>query len=689
MQPAKAWMIGDTVEKNKRIFKIPVYQRNYDWSHIQCEKLYNDIIDAFLTQKKHFTGTIVYIIGERSSSSLTEDLVIDGQQRITTILLLLKALLDLAVETGDSVQSELSDLLFNRHCAEEYKLKLKPVKADDRQFRALMQDRKELFDSNSHVIRNYFLFRKLISASLEKGIFLGDVLEGMKKLEIVEIVLDKAQGDDPQVIFESINSTGLELTLADKIRNFVLMDDENQDELFERYWVSLEEMIGSDLLADYFITFLDYKLPDSVSRDNAYDKFVKYFREHHLTHRDVLQELEKYAKYYAAFAGRKSIYGSSINEVLHDYRALAQTTLYIFLFDLFSDFEEGKLGEEELVKILRFLRSYSLRRIICEHPSNSLRGLYKTLYSRLFKNAREPVPYYGIIYTFFKTTQTKDRLVSDEEFYDSLLHKKLFPKKKACKFLLTALENEESNEKLLTEPLTIEHVLPQKENALIWKREVGPDYDRVFGTYLHTLGNLTITGYNSELGTRPFSEKKRMIQELSKANRLNRMILSEERWNEAAIVNRAKALAGKALELFAIEEVPLLQTSENSPEAQVFSLYDRNLVTGTTPLSYTFCGELVSVKSYSAMLTSLIHTLYDLSPAVMEKLAQEKYRLTSSDRIYLSTSSADMRRAKEIDNSGIFYEVNLSAAFILLFIESLIEAYDIDTDEFEFQCKAT
>ena len=251
------------------------------------------------------------------------------------------------------------------------------------------------------------------------------------------------------------------------------------------------------------------------------------------------------------------------------------------------------------------------------------------------------------------------------------------------------MENEESNEKLLTEPLTIEHVLPQKENALIWKREVGPDYDRVFGTYLHTLGNLTITGYNSELGTRPFSEKKRMIQELSKANRLNRMILSEERWNEAAIVNRAKALAGKALELFAIEEVPLLQTSENSPEAQVFSLYDRNLVTGTTPLSYTFCGELVSVKSYSAMLTSLIHTLYDLNPAVMEKLAQEKYRLTSSDRIYLSTSSADMRRAKEIDNSGIFYEVNLSAAFILLFIESLIEAYDIDTDEFEFQCKAT
>lgn len=159
MQPYKAWIISDTIEKNKRVFKIPVYQRNYDWSTRECEKLFSDIINAFRTQKKHFTGTIVYITRGRSSSPLTEDLIIDGQQRITTIMILLKAILDSASEADAAITFELKDLLFNRHCEEQYKLKLKPVKADDKQFQALMLDDKESFDNNSNIIRNYNLFR--------------------------------------------------------------------------------------------------------------------------------------------------------------------------------------------------------------------------------------------------------------------------------------------------------------------------------------------------------------------------------------------------------------------------------------------------------------------------------------------------------------------------------------------------
>ena len=186
-------------------------------------------------------------------------------------MILLKALLDIAEEKEDSIKSELQDLLFNRHCEEEFKLKLKPVKADNKQFQALMRNDVEQFDKNSNIIRNYYLFIKLINKSLLENIILSDILEGMKKLEIVEIVLDKSQGDDPQVIFESINSTGLELSLADKIRNFVLMDDTNQDFLFERYWLPLEEKIGNKDLAEYFITYLDYKISEKVSKDNAYD----------------------------------------------------------------------------------------------------------------------------------------------------------------------------------------------------------------------------------------------------------------------------------------------------------------------------------------------------------------------------------------------------------------------------------
>ncbi len=687
MQPSKAWIISDTIEKNKRIFKIPVYQRNYDWTNVQCEKLYNDILDAFHTQRKHFTGTIVYIIGERNSSSLTEDLIIDGQQRVTTILLLLKALLDLAIQQHDSLESELSDLLFNRHCAEEYKLKLKPVKADDRQFQALMSNDTESYDNNSHIIRNYVLFKKLVSASVEQGLLLSDILEGMKKLEIVEIVLDKSQGDDPQVIFESINSTGLELSLADKIRNFVLMDDDHQEALFEKYWLPLEERISSDCLADYFITFLDYKLPDAVSGKNAYDKFCRFFREKGYTHEALLKELSRYAKYYAAFIGKKSNYSSAIRKLLADFRAMDQTTLYTFLFDVFDDYERRDITEETLLRVLRFLRSYSLRRVICEYRSSSLRGLYKSLYGRLFKNTANKEHYYETIFTFFKTTNTNDKLVADTEFFDALLYKKLYAKKKVCKFLLAALENENSNEQLLTDDLTIEHILPQKENAIVWVREVGVSYENVYKTYLHTLGNLTITGYNSELGTKPFAKKKEIIKELSKARKLNESILTAEHWNEQAILNRAKILAKKTLELFAVENVEVLQTTNNSADYDRYTLLDRNAVAGTTPVAYTFCGETVAVKSYAAILTSMVNTLYDLDASLMEKLAKEKYKPTSGDRVYVTTSSSDLRKAKEISTSGIFYEMNLSASSILMFIESLIEQYEMDPDDFEFQCK--
>lgn len=434
MQPSRAWIINDTIEKNKRVFKIPVYQRNYDWGNVECEKLYSDIIEAFRSQRKHFTGTIVYIVGECSSSPLTEDLIIDGQQRIATLMILLKALLDIANEEKNSIIAELQDLLFNRHCKEEFKLKLKPVKADDKQFQALMQNREEDYDTNSNIIRNYFLFKKLILKSKEDGLVLSDILEGMKQLEIVEIALDKSQGDDPQVIFESINSTGLELSLADKIRNFVLMDDINQDMLFEKYWLPLEEKIGSNRLADYFITYLDYKITDTISKTSAYNKFTRFFRESEYSHEDILKDLSRYAKYYAAFIGKNNCYNYKISRYLEAFRDIDQSTLYPFLFDVFDDFEHNKINEQILLRVLSFFRSYSVRRIICEYSSNSLKGLYKTLYKRLFKEAVDYDKYYDVIYTFFKTTGTKDKLVSDDEFFEALIYKKLYTKKKLAGF---------------------------------------------------------------------------------------------------------------------------------------------------------------------------------------------------------------------------------------------------------------
>ena len=386
-------------------------------------------------------------------------------------MILIKALLDVAENVGDSIVSELNDLLFNRHCEESNKLKLKPVKADDKQFQALMRNDTQYFDSNSNIIRNYNFFKRLIIDSVEKDYLLSDILEGMKKLEIVEIVLDKSQGDDPQVIFESINSTGLDLSLADKIRNYVLMDDEQQDELFERYWLPLEEKIGNGLLAKYFITYLDYKVSDKISESNAYDQFKKYCRKNEISHENILKDLNKYAKYYSAFIGKYNDYNYKINKLLEDFRAIDQSTLYPFLFDVFDDYEKNIINEQVLLKVLSFFRSYSVRRIVCERSSNSLKGLYKTLYSRLFKEKANYENYYETMYTFFATTNTKDKLVSDEEFFDSLVYKKLYAKKKVCKFILATIENEGSKEQLNMVSLTIEHIMPQKKMQFLGKRD--------------------------------------------------------------------------------------------------------------------------------------------------------------------------------------------------------------------------
>lgn len=319
-----------------------------------------------------------------------------------------------------------------------------------------------------------------------------------------------------------------------------------------------------------------------------------------------MKDLSRYAKYYAAFIGKNNCYNYKISRYLEAFRDIDQSTLYPFLFDVFDDFEHNKINEQILLRVLSFFRSYSVRRIICEYSSNSLKGLYKTLYKRLFKEAVDYDKYYDVIYTFFKTTGTKDKLVSDDEFFEALIYKKLYTKKKACRFLLASLENENSNEQLKIDGLTIEHILPQKENAIIWKQALGEDYEKTYSTYLHTLGNLTITGYNSELGAKSFSDKKKIIMQFSKAKILNEAVLSAKVWNESAILNRAKALAGKTMEIFNIEKGELVEKAAISTAAQVFTFEDQDAVAGTEPKSFTFYGENISVKSYAKMLDSMI-----------------------------------------------------------------------------------
>lgn len=676
MKANRMWLFSDVLEKNKRVFKVPVYQRNYDWSNIQCEKLFQDIMKANERNCQHFTGTIVYIDDINGGSGLNEVLIIDGQQRITTMYILLKALYDASKGVSVRIESEIEEVMFNRHCDEVYKVKLKPVKSDNEQLMLLIKDKVDKMDRNSNVYKNYITFRNLIEETLSVGLELNDILNGIKKLEIVEIILDKLQGDEPQKIFESINSTGLELSLADLIRNYLLMDDDRQDELYEDYWLEIEKNVGYRNLGDFVINFLNSQISKSVNSKNAYRLFKEHCEENNLTHEDTLKKLKRTSKYYGAFIGENKYYSDEITKYLNAFYTIKQTTVLPLLFRIFDDYEDENIDETTLCKVLDYLLTYLVRITACEINKN-LSKFMKSMYDRVIDGNYDN--YYEKFVSFLNDLRANDRMPTDKEFEYALIYKPLY-KKPICKFVLSVIENS-TKEHIDVSNLTIEHILPQKENAAVWKKEVGENYSSVYEVYLHTLGNLTITGHNSELGTKSFSEKKKIIKDNSKANILNKEVLSADKWNETSIINRAKILANMLIKEFEYVDV---HSEINEINELSFGVNSGMDFSDTKPEGFVLVGEYTKVTSWADLLTKFISVAYDLDTDLMTDLASNNYSIPNATRVYITNDERKLRKAKQIDNCGIYYEANLSANNIISFIKDLLSKMNLDTEDFSF-----
>lgn len=675
MQPYKVWLFSDLIEKNKRVFKVPVYQRNYDWSNVQCENLYRDIMIANERDHKHFMGTIVYIVG-LDGSTLNEVLIIDGQQRLTTMYILLKALYDASKGNSVRIEEEIKEVMFNRNCDEKYKVKLKPIKTDNVQLLLLIKDKLDYMDRNSNIYKNYITFKGLIEETLASGLELNDILNGIKKLEMVEIVLDKSQGDEPQKIFESINSIGLELSLADLIRNYLLMDDANQDFLYENYWSEIEKNVGYRNLGDYVINYLNSQITKSVNSKNAYRLFKEHCENNSLSHEDVLKDLKRTSKYYGAFIGENHYYGKEISDYLLAFNTIKQTTVLPFLFKIFNDYEDHNIDEQTLCKVLDYLLTYFVRITACEINKN-LSKFMKSMYDRVFEGNYDN--YYDKFVAFLNDLRANDRMPTDKEFEDALIYKPLY-KKPICKFVLSVIENS-TKEHIDVSNLTIEHILPQKENAAVWKKEVGDDYSHVYEIYLHTLGNLTITGHNSELGTKSFVDKKSIIRENSKANILNKEVLSADKWNEASILKRAKKLSD-----ILIGEFNYVDIHSDSIESHGLSFGVNSGInfSNSKPDGFEFVGELVKVTSWVDLLSKFMNLAYDLDTSVFVDLAAKNYSIPNASNIYISNDERKLRKSKPIDNSGIYFETNLSANSIVSFIKDLLVQMGLESDDFSF-----
>lgn len=689
MKIDKGSFTNDFINKNLKQYSIPVYQRNYEWSAEQCEKLFEDILQAHKMDRYHFTGSVVYSL-LKTENKIDYYVIIDGQQRLTTIYILIKALIDVA-ET-EAEKDALTSVLFNVDKFKQYnidessKLKLKPIKSDNKQLLYLMGNQVDKMDKSSGIYKNYDLFCRLIKSALEKdeNLTIERIYDGIEHLSCAMIKLEEEEKGKEQEIFERINSTGVPLNLADKIRNFVLMTDVDQDRLYEDYWLVMEQMLGNEYLPYFFLDYLHFKLDGFIREKEAYDEFKNLFRSQNYSNELMLSELLHYATQYNIFLKGDDSLGKNVNDALDGLRRLKQSTVYLFLFSVFDDYEDKVIEKEELAKVLHLLLNYSIRRLICEISSNSLRGLYKTLYKRVFNKQENKQHYYDAVVSFLTQLTSRDAIPSDDTFALALKEKNLYRKNALCKYLLVAVENQ-GKEKIDTTTLSIEHIMPQNKNlSKAWQNMLGDNWEQVHDRYLHTLGNLTLTGYNSELGDKPFDVKKNMLENPEHPTHITILyndVLDKDTWNEDTIKDRADRLIKVILKLFPIEEATE-KIDFTDPRYQEYTVVDPSNATYKYVNYYELLGERVAVDSFAAMVRSVAEKLYDLDSSIIKRMAKNNENFPNWLNPAFSYDKEIVKSDVEFKKgTGIYISSGFSASDCVCFIRALLKMYDLDVEE--------
>lgn len=510
----------------------------------------------------------------------------------------------------------------------------------------------------------------------------GNIYDGLEHLTCAEIKLDD-DDDNAQEIFERINSTGVPLSLSDKIRNFVLMTDTDQDRLYEDYWLKAEQMLSKDQLEGFFLDYLNFKMDGFAKESTAYDEFKALYSRGQYTNESMLKEILHYAQQYHAFYyGDEQRLSSTANQLLKGLRTLKQTTVYLFLFSVFDDFEAGVIDDETLCKVLRLLLNYSIRRLICEVGSNSLRGLYKTLYGRVFNRPENKNNYYDAIVSFLLQLTSKDVMPSDAEFVVALKERNLYRKNALCKYLLVAIENQ-GKEQIKTDALTIEHIMPQNKNlSTAWQRMLGTDWELVRERYLHTLGNLTLTGYNSELGDLPFAEKlDKLAEENTHVTVLYSDVKNKTEWNAQTMESRAERLSEEVLKLFPIE-LPTTKVDFSDPRYRLYTVSDPRNATYKFVNYYELLGERVSADSFAFMVRSVAGKLYDLNSSIIDRMARNLEVFPAWQNPVFAYDKDAIRNAVKLKNdSDIYISTGYSAYDCICFIKALLKKYDLDLEE--------
>ena len=542
---------------------IPIYQRKYSWTDKECNQLFEDVlrVGASTKEENHFIGSIVYMNQKgHIASPINKLLIIDGQQRITTISLLVSALSDFLFKNpNENIMNPYN--LINYYLIndkETGELKYKLILTDDDKVTLIkiidnltVEDKIPFDDDDSiRVKENYEYFKKRINEVNAELIY-----QGLSKLLIIFVALEH-NIDNPQLIFESLNSTGLELSQADLIRNYILMglEPEEQEKLYTTYWQKIEKTF-EESVSWYFDKFIRDYLTVRTDRvptfRNIYRDFKKYSKEYDKVD-ELVKDVFKFSRYFSCIAFGKE-QDPKLKEALDSLSSMGYDVTYPFLLHLYKDYDLGLLSVDEFIEIIRYTESYLLRRLICSIPTPSLNKTFAKMYNDIdTDNYSESYQVQLVL------KENYQRMPRNREFGRNFRERDIYNLRgKNKEYIFDKFENWNSKERTPVESYTIEHIMPQNPNlSQEWRDCLGPNWEEIQKTYLHTIGNLTLTGYNAELSDRPFQEKRDMEGGFRQsAIRLNVYLQDLPTWNENEIKKRANHLIEEAYKIWKYPEV--------------------------------------------------------------------------------------------------------------------------------------
>ena len=568
-------------------FVIPIYQRTYSWTEKECRQLWDDIVRAGRDDRipVHFLGSIVYIDKADSTVTTWEPLlVIDGQQRLATVTLLIAALANLLGD-NEPVDGFSADLLrgyYLRNPLEkgERKFKLILSQTDNATLTAIVGGQEQPKAHSVRIAENFQFFEELVAGYSTD---LTPVCKGLAKLMMVEIKLKRGE-DNPQLIFESMNSTGKKLSQADLIRNYILMglEPEFQTRLYESYWRPMELEFGQEAYGTHFDAFMRHYLTVKTGEIPRLDEVYEAFKVHAgplISSPNGVEALVKdirdYARHFCAMAlGAEP--DTDLKLAFHDLRELKVDVAYPFLLELYHDYKSDVLTKADLLASVRLVEAYVFRRAICAIPTNSMNKTFAT-FSKALKKDR----YFESIQAHFLSLPSYRKFPTDDDFRRDLQTRDLY-NFRSRSYWLRRLENHGRKERVAVGEYTIEHIMPQNENlSPKWRDALGSNWQQIQEKWLHTLGNLTLTGYNSDYSDRPFSDKRDMPDAPEKGLKqsplkLNQGLGALETWNEATIQARAAKLADLAVGVWTAPLLPRDILDAYRPKGQAVTQYTVN-----------------------------------------------------------------------------------------------------------------